>query len=169
MPEPTRVAFLGMAERANALHDGPTPLIKWNVIGLKQTLLTFILPVSLGGIPWAFALRLGSDTALRLRVKSETGEQVGEINIGLEASVAIPEGVAGVSIGPESPPPPAGVRLFVIDPQAWMVFLFEVNSPSPIFIFQPGRYTIFKIEDDGVASHVTHKLKPLQVWIRSRK
>jgi hypothetical protein len=42
--QPTEVAFIGFAERAQPIQEGATPFVKWNIIGLKQNLLSFICP-----------------------------------------------------------------------------------------------------------------------------
>jgi hypothetical protein len=82
---PTEVAFLGFAERATLAQEGGTPFRKWNIIGLKHTPPTFIVPLTLTHLKWAVAWRLGSETAVELRIKSDTGELVGSINIKLPA------------------------------------------------------------------------------------
>jgi hypothetical protein len=42
--ETPQVAFLGFAERAALVRDGQTDSLKWNVLGLKNVLLTHFFP-----------------------------------------------------------------------------------------------------------------------------
>lgn len=141
---PTEVAFLGFAERATAVQEGTTPFNKWNLLGLKQTLLTFLVPLSLGGLKWAVALRLGSEAAIELRIKSESGENIGGINIALQPAIA-------GNPAEENAPAPS-FAMTAVDPRAWVVMLFE--PPPGIYILQPGYYSVAKVRPDGSESNI---------------
>ena len=137
---PTEVAFLGFAERATLAQEGGTPFRKWNIIGLKHTLPTFIVPLMLTHLKWAVAWRLGSETAVELRIKSDTGELVGSINIKLPAFTER-------NPSAEIPASPTDQGL-LFDPQAWTIMLLEPGPPQ-LVILRPGRHSIMKVQADG--------------------
>jgi len=144
--QPTEVAFIGFAERAQAIQEAATPFLKWNVIGLKQTLLSFICPFSLAGLKWAIALRFGTDRNLQLNIKAEDGETIGSVGVGLVAS---PEELSETATTTHATTDGAYVRSMFVDPSAWTVLLFDVNSEPPMFIMRPGHFSVWKRQADG--------------------
>jgi hypothetical protein len=71
------IIFLGLAERAAQVRDGGTSIPKWNVLGLKNTLLVHFFPHSLGGLFAGFMLRTGGDfTQLEVFIASEMGGSI---------------------------------------------------------------------------------------------
>jgi hypothetical protein len=144
--QPTEVAFIGFAERAQGIQEAATPFMKWNIIGLKQTLLSFICPFSLTGLKWAIALRVGVERNLQLIIKADDGETVGSVSLALVAS---PEGLtqsANTTLATDDEP---SVRSMFVDPSAWTVFLFDVSREPQMLITRPGHYSICKHESDG--------------------
>jgi hypothetical protein len=67
MPEETfpQIAFLGFAERATSVREGETNILKWNVLGLKNILLTNVFPFLLSGWHLALAIRISAPLASR--------------------------------------------------------------------------------------------------------
>ena len=53
--ETSEIAFLGLCERAAYVLDGNTNLFKWDVIGLKQVVVSSIYPLQLIGWSLGFA------------------------------------------------------------------------------------------------------------------
>ena len=80
--EPENVVFLGFAERAELVNDLGTPLVKWNVIGLKQSILTNFFPVSLSGSHLGIAVsRFKVGTIIKLNLKSPNGKVIHDITV----------------------------------------------------------------------------------------
>src|SRR5262249_14081531 len=136
--QPTEVAFLGFAERASLAQEGGTPFSKWNIIGLKQTLLTFVFPLSFVGIKLAVALRPGSEAVLKLSIRSDTNEEIGwfQVNLTTEADALARNGE-----------PSLGGQTMFVDPMGWTVVFFEIGPE--ILITRPGHYSVVKLPADG--------------------
>jgi hypothetical protein len=145
--QPTEVAFVGFAERAQPIQEGGTPFVKWNVIGLKQTLLSFIFPLTVAGLKWAIALRLGAGGHnLQLNVKAGDGELIG--SIGLELVTSLPSALGQSATTLERPNAPHVAGGF-IDATAWTVLFFDVKAEPPMLVSRPGHYSVFKVQADG--------------------
>jgi hypothetical protein len=92
------VAFLGFCERAEAVRDGNTNLLKWNILGLKHVILTPVFPVPLSW--WSIALAvskplLNEPTAIQFL--AEDGQELGTLTLstrdaGDDASLVSHEG-----------------------------------------------------------------------------
>lgn len=140
MPEELfpQVAFLGLAERAALVRDGETNLVKWNVLGLKNVLLTNFFPFPLGGWNLAFGIRpLNSSNAIRIRFKSETDEEIGFVDISMVAN----------------PPtiPLTRADLIPVRPfgEAWSILFSQLPAgPNPMHVKGPGRYRVL-LESEG--------------------
>lgn len=81
------VIFLGFCERTAYIRDGNTNIFKWNVLGLRNVVLSHVFPISLNG--WSIGLAVTSRCAKgehRLRITDEHGDVVGSINLTLEQS-----------------------------------------------------------------------------------
>jgi antiviral defense system Shedu protein SduA len=96
----------------------------------------------MAGIKWAIALRFGAERNLKLRIKAADGQEAGSIDLGL----ALSSERAGTT---EVPPHATYAGSMFVDPTAWTVLLFDVNSQPPMLITQPGHYTVFKVQADG--------------------
>jgi hypothetical protein len=75
-PSPTaqhsRVAFLGLCDRAAYVREGNTNLFNWNILGLRNVVLSYILPITLDGWFVGFAFRWGNaGTQERFRFSDE--------------------------------------------------------------------------------------------------
>lgn len=91
-PSPSKanfqVSFLGLCERAHYVREGNTNLFKWNVIGLKQIVLSYVFPFKLEG--WYIGLafeRAAIDQELRFRIVNQAGNEIGTLNISAQASL----------------------------------------------------------------------------------
>ena len=89
------MVFLGLAERAAYVREGNTNLFKWNVLGLKHIVLSYIYPLRLSG--WSLGFALPPDLASRefkCALTDESGKVVGSFSIyGQSASPNDPEAV----------------------------------------------------------------------------
>ncbi len=138
MPDTPQVAFLGFAERAGPVQEGP--FTKWNVIGLKSNILTFFFPMSLAGVKWALAFRnIGggaSPVEFKLLIKNACGENVGWLNMEMtrEASAA----------------PPVQIDQPVVSyaPEGWTVILAS-SDEDPIVISRPGSYLVSQVKPNN--------------------
>lgn len=83
------IIFLGLAERVAYVREGNTNLFKWNVLGLKHTILSNIYPMRLNGwsVGLAFLLEL-MNREHKLILTDETGKDVGFINISANSTKA---------------------------------------------------------------------------------
>jgi hypothetical protein len=74
--------FLGIAERAAYVPDGNTNLWKWNVLGLRNVVLSYIFPLNLP--PWHIAVALSPEAftnELRLVLVDNAGRELGFLNL----------------------------------------------------------------------------------------
>ena len=75
------IIFLGFCERATLVRDGPTNLLKWNILGLKSTIISYILPIPLKGSYMGFALDTNAlESKFSLEIVDENGDKVGSLN-----------------------------------------------------------------------------------------
>ena len=136
MPAAPELVFLGIAERASAVREGDSTLLKWHLIGLKAFLPSFCYPAFLMGTHFVFAVRhLVQGPDLRICIRSESRQEIGFFNIALVLE-AIP------------PTPPltgvSGQRLIFALPEAWSPVVAQFNGPSPLVFPAPGRYLIYE-------------------------
>ncbi len=149
--QPTEVAFIGFAERAQGIQEAATPFMKWNIIGLKQTLLSFICPFSLASLKWAIALRFGAERNLRLTIKADDGETIGSVGLALVAS---PQDLSESATTTHATTDGTYVRSMFVDPLAWTVFLFDANAEPQMLIPRPGHYSIWKLSANGSETNI---------------
>ncbi|HLY46766.1 MAG TPA: Shedu anti-phage system protein SduA domain-containing protein [Stellaceae bacterium] len=134
------LVFLGIAERAANLRDGNTELLKWNIIGLKNIILFYFHPAVLSDVNLVFALRhLSSGPDIRIKIRSESGEQLGFVNVGLSREA--------------NPVPPLtggrGSLLMLQLDETWTTAVLPFKPPSPLTLPRPGRYDICQELPDG--------------------
>ena len=124
-----QVAFLGFAEHATSVREGETNLVKWNVLGLKNILLTNFFPFWLNGWNLALALRISAPPrGLIIKFKADSGEEIGGVNLGLVAAT------------PQIPlTHPASPFLWYL-PQAWVLAFLRLPAEPKILIQKRGRY-----------------------------
>jgi Domain of unknown function (DUF4263) len=131
MPATPELVFLGIAERASAVREGDSTLLKWHLIGLKSFLPSFCYPAALLGLNFVFAIRyLAPGPDLRISIRSGSRQEIGFFNIAL---------------APEATPPTppltsmSGQRLIFSLPEAWSPVVAQFNGPSPLVFLGPGR------------------------------
>jgi hypothetical protein len=86
----TEIAFLGIAERLSKVREGETPLVKWNMIGIKSIVPLFFTPFSIYGWRFVFALRhLTSEREdVTIKIKDEDGCEIGYIDTNINTNVS---------------------------------------------------------------------------------
>jgi hypothetical protein len=70
----TDLIFLGIAERAANIREGNAPLLKWNVIGLKNYLPLLFTPSIVDDLYLVFALRyMQADLKVKIILRNDEG------------------------------------------------------------------------------------------------
>jgi Domain of unknown function (DUF4263) len=133
------VLFLGVAERAAFIREGDTNVYKWNVLGLKNIVLSPIFPVSLGGMHFAIAVSPGAldrGGSLKFRMYNAAKAFAGSVDMSL-----LP--IEGKPADPMLMPD-LGLALPLIG-----TLLIFAPLDAPILIFEPGRYDIRRVLADS--------------------
>lgn len=130
----TDLVFLGVCERAACVQDGNTNLVKWNVLGLKHVVLSYIYPLPLRGITLALALSTSTTRSeFDLHVLDPNGQDIGFVTLGTmslsaeEAGNGLPNGVAPILAAPHG---------------SWVPAFLSLPEDSPILIQNPGSYSL---------------------------
>ena len=133
------VAYLGFCERAAYVRDGNTNLFKWNVLGLKQVVLSHVFPLSLRGYAVGLALfQPVVGTSLNLRLVSTSGAEAGKIEITLAGGSPSDE---DASLDRRSP-------LLMIPNQGWVIAFLPLSGDA-ITVKEPGLYDVVLEDAEG--------------------
>lgn len=133
------VAFLGVCERAGYVRDGNTNLFKWNVLGLKHVVLSFIYPLNLQGLSIGLAfLRSDPPKPIALTITGETGNHVGYITFSAVAAADDEKDPALKSTGP----------ILTMPQQGWNTAFLPIHDGN-LVIPEPGAYLISAETDRG--------------------
>ncbi len=133
------VVFLGLCERAAYVRDGNTNLFKWNVIGLKHIVLSYIYPTHLAG--WSIGFAFQSTSALaeqKFRLTDESGTEVGFVNV--SATAASPNDPDAV-LRMEGP-------TLLVPQQGWTAAFLPLKDLG-FFIQTPGIYHLRHVTPHG--------------------
>jgi Shedu protein SduA, C-terminal len=132
------IAFLGVCERAVHIQEGPSPLWRYNIIGLTSTVLSSIFPLPLNGIPLVFAVydpdRLQQGC---VRIISPDGSEAMRIDF-LKAQ---DDGTVVPTSDTASLAPPR-------EEEPYWLFLINSTSDASPAIKQPGLYRVTLLRDD---------------------
>jgi hypothetical protein len=140
------IVFLGLCERAAHVREGNTQLFKWNVIGLKNIILSHIFPLGFSGLSVGFAL--STATAChdhKFRITDESGREIGQIN--LSTMVAAPSDEDAVL---------RNQGCMVSLPQHGWVTAFTPLNGTQMVIPAPGTYHLRHVTDCG--EHIVGEL-----------
>jgi hypothetical protein len=125
------VAFLGVADRATNVADGQPAIPQWHILGLRNILFTYILPIPLGAVSLVFAIRFSrDDKKIRLLINTEDGDEIGWVDISPSSEEIENQDTSKV------------IYCFHT-PQVWSIFAFSMNGDTPV-LTKPGRYIITK-------------------------
>jgi hypothetical protein len=136
------VIFLGVCERADRVRENQTDLFKWNILGLKQTVLSYIYPLPLDGLTLGFAFSIANiGNEYRFRIVNQTGKEAGQVNlqVALQASAPTEELEQQVKDDMQQANIPA---------QKW-VPVFALLHNSKLLIDCPGSYSLELLTEDG--------------------
>jgi hypothetical protein len=77
------IAFLGCCERAAYIPiTQKPPIIKWNILGLRDIILSYIYPSNIAGLTFVFAFRFATTiTAQQFNIVDESGAEVGSLKM----------------------------------------------------------------------------------------
>lgn len=134
-----QVLFLGIAERAAYVPDGATNLFKWNVLGLRNVVLSYLFPIALP--PWFLAVALPAGVSqgpMRLALVNEAGKELGFIDLATSAAVDSP---------PEDSVRPMS-QLFLMAQLGWTPIFLPLGN-SGIIVEHPGNVQIRIGSADG--------------------
>lgn len=85
MSDTSSPLVLGIAERAAYVSDGNTNLSKWNVLGLRNTVLSNLFPINLPPSHLALALPYSAEYSIpRIVLVDQDGKELGFITIAVE-------------------------------------------------------------------------------------
>ena len=137
MSEPG-VVFLGICERVAYVREGNTNLFKWNILGLKNIILSYIFPIRFRNLGIGLAIDYDKFTdKIDLRIIDEERKELGFINIKIKKiqheskSIKLP-----------------GYNLMVYVPKNnWSVVFLPVRE-TDIIIYKPGIYNICLSQQD---------------------
>src|SRR5574337_363662 len=139
------VTFLGLCERAAYVRDGNTNLFKWNVIGLKNILVSPVYPLRLNGLYFGFAL-IGDvlKEPARVSIRTATGREVGFISLEIHSTTLQQ---------PDSLDPSESPWVLILPMGSIPAFLPLGNTT--IVIPEPGGYSLI-LQYDGVDTPIGH-------------
>jgi hypothetical protein len=144
MTSEIQVAFLGLAERAIPVLEGETPFKKLNILGLKQAVVTYILPLPLSAFKWVFAFRnISSSPAAKLHITNLLGEEIGCINLQFQVQAMTGDTVDATTTAQSSEP----VRSMVVGSEGWIVLPVPVEET--LLASSAGRYVISMAQPNG--------------------
>ena len=129
---PPEVVFLGFCERAEHVRVGNTNVFHWNVLGLRNVVLSHIFPLSFNGWSAGFAIPQNAlEREIKLRILDEDGKEIGSFNL-LAKTVSAD---TGQSVHQCDTPP-------VLIPEHGRVIVFT-QMPQPGWLIpQPGVYYV---------------------------
>jgi hypothetical protein len=125
------VAVIGVCERAARVPDGHPLLQKWNLLGLKSVVPSFVFPLTLRGSSLMFAVAQQDEPAsFDMVLRGPDGRQHGTITLNVRA------------VEPDEPEEAAARDVVQVGPGSWMVDLLA-GGATEWFIPGPGVYTIY--------------------------
>lgn len=77
----TGIIFLGVCERAAYVRDGYTNLFKWNVVGLKRVVLSYIFPCPLPRLYFNFAIYGSVARSYHISLVNSVGKELGWLDL----------------------------------------------------------------------------------------
>lgn len=136
------VIFLGVSEKATYTREGNTNLYKWNIIGLKHTILSNIYPLPFNG--WVLGLAIHSKRSfgnMELHIKEKDGKIIGKIMASLEKTVPLEHGEISA---------PGEISAMPVFDVGWTPLFLPLGETS-ILIEKPGQYFL-SIDDEVIGS-----------------
>lgn len=132
------IIFLGFCERVAYVRDGNTNVFKWNVLGLKNIIISNIFPLNLKG--WNIGLAISLNIKGKehtVRITDENGNEIGSINIFPKESSPEAEDALLKKDGP----------LMLFMKHGWTPAFFSL-SQTDMIVQHPGNYYVNLVVDD---------------------
>ena len=132
------IALLGICERATHLREGGPALWKYNLLGLKQTVVSHLFPLNVGAASTVLAIYDAYDLVdTDLRVLSASGDEVLRFGINVKDKTPVvprfePSSFRGGLVVPSGTP-------------TWSIVLVRL----PWTVMVPGKYRFVITDEDG--------------------
>ena len=132
------IIFLGFCERAVYVRDGNTNVFKWNVLGLKNIIISNIFPMNLKGWNIGLAVSLNiKSKEYTVKITDENGNEIGSISLFPKASSPEAEDALLKKDGP----------LILFKKHKWTPAFFSLSQAN-IIVQHPGNYYINLVDED---------------------
>ena len=133
------IIFLGLCERAAYVQEGNTSIFKWNILGLKHVLLSYIYPFNLCGVTLGIAFDQNTlQDGTVLRISDQEGKEVGTIKLEFRYVKPTIEEKAFKKSGP----------MIQVPDQGWLTAFLTISSRD-IVINNPGVYFLSAVINDN--------------------
>lgn len=138
------IVFLGFCERAAYVSIANTYISKWNILGLKDIILTYIFPFNISGLSVGFAFRSTiSKTEQHFNLTDENGSEFGTLTINFhEMRNEISGASEAESALRQNGPPIRALK------HGWMIIFCPLKGID-IIISKPGTYYINLLSPEG--------------------
>lgn len=134
------VAFLGVVERVAHVSDANTHLKKYNIIGLKNIVLSHIFPINLSWFGFMFAVYdVKPNDNIKIRIVNQVGFEVGHIDIAMTATAA-PTSLADLALRVDG-------QLLPIPDAGWIVMILP-SGVANMLITEPNLYKVLLTMDE---------------------
>lgn len=133
-----QIVFLGLCERASYVREGNTNIFKWNILGLKTIVLSYIFPLKFD--EWIAGFAFPGESAgieTKLRMVDETGNEVGTLSLFAQA---VPPNTDNVQ--PEYDDP-----LLIVPEYGWTTAFLPLTETGWV-IPRPGIYYLENISGE---------------------
>lgn len=78
------IDFLGLCERASCVREGSRDIFKWNILGLKHILLSYIFPFDMKVVTLGFAINPNTlQNTTNINIIDHDGSEVGKLKLEL--------------------------------------------------------------------------------------
>lgn len=132
--------FLGVAERAAHVRDGNTNLFKWNVLGLKNIVISYIYPFPLHFLSFGLAFHPEELTRpQQIAFVDAEGVVIG--------TTCISSG--STNDGPSTPQENSENRSILSMPENWIVLFVPPIAEPPIIVWKPGTILVRNNDING--------------------
>lgn len=133
------IVFLGVCERFAYVRDGNTNLFKWNILGLKNIILSYIFPIKFRNLGIGLAIDYDKFTdKIDLRIIDKERKEVGFIKIQIVKNIQ--QESKGVTL-------PGYVSMILVPKNNWSA-VFLPAKETDIIIYKPGIYNICLSQQD---------------------
>lgn len=132
------IIFLGLCERASYVREGSTDILKWNILGLKHILLSYLYPFDMKGVTFGIAIDPNTfQNGTLLNITDQDGSQIGTIKFDFLSVQPTIEEKAFKNNGAMLFRPEAG----------WLTLFFPLPT-SDIIINNPGIFHLNVLSND---------------------